>query len=232
MKNPVLSIWIDFISVFFPDLCAVCADSLIKGEEVICLKCLSDLPVTGYQNYPDNPVAKIFWGRVDVEFASSFCYFEKGNKIQALLHKLKYKDERDIGVYLGKIYGDVLLQVCALSGVDMILPVPLHSRRLKLRGYNQSEEIAKGMAKALNKDLELNNLFRIDDTGSQTRKNRYTRWENVRYAFGIKEPSRLEDKHILIVDDVVTTGATLEACCSVLSGIGGVKISIATIACA
>jgi ComF family protein len=232
MIRNISDLWNDFISLLFPRLCASCSDSLVKGEEILCLKCLSDLPLTGYENYNDNPVAKIFWGRADVEFASAFCFFEKGNKIQTLLHKLKYRGELEIGVFLGRIYGHDLLKQGKFDDIDIIVPVPLHSKKLKIRGFNQSEEIAKGISEAFQKELVTENLYRQQDTESQTRKGRFKRWENVEYAFGVKQPDRFVGKHILLIDDVVTTGATMEACCSALTEIEGVRVSIATVACA
>jgi ComF family protein len=232
MGKAISIMWSDFVSLLFPQLCVSCSDALVKGEEILCLKCLSDLPLTGYESYSDNPVAKIFWGRADVEFATAFCFFEKGNKIQVLLHKLKYKGDRGVGIFLGKLFGAELLDKSVFEDIDLIIPVPLHSRKKRIRGFNQSEEIAKGISEVLNKELNASNLLRIQNTESQTRKSRFVRWENVETAFEVKQPEIFIGKHILLIDDVVTTGATLEACCLAFSGIEEVKISIATVACA
>lgn len=232
MLGLISEIFDDFLSLLFPSLCAGCSEPLVKGEEILCLKCIADLPITGFESYMDNPVAKIFWGRVDIEFATTFCFFEKGNRIQAVLHKLKYKGDWEVGVFLGKYYANELIRGGKFDDIDIVVPVPLHPQKLKKRGYNQSEGIAKGMSETFNKAMEAGNLFRKQSTGTQTQKSRYGRWENVESAFGIKQPEMFTNKHLLLVDDIVTTGATLEACCSVLSEIEGVKISIATIACA
>jgi ComF family protein len=222
----------DLISLFYPRLCAGCNSPLIKGEEVLCLKCLADLPRTNYHLYEENPVYQIFIGRANIALATSFCRFDKGGRLQHLLHQLKYKGNREVGRKMGFLFGFDLIQNLLYQDIDAIIPVPLHPRKEKKRGFNQSVEICKGLSESMKRPLILGNLIRQVDTSSQTRKGRFERWENVSGIFRIKNGSLLSGKHLLLVDDVVTTGATLEACCAALLEITGVKVSIATLASA
>lgn len=226
----LISLFADFLALFYPRLCAGCQASLVRGEEVICLGCLMDLPKTGFEKMADNPVAKLFWGRADIQFATALCSFDKGGIMQHLMHQLKYKGSRETGETLGKVLGHDLMCTSSWSEIDLVVPVPLHPRRERERGYNQSAEIGRGVAKALGKPLVTGNLVRHRYSETQTRKGKYERWENVRELFRSRNPEILEGKHILLVDDVVTTGATLEACAKVLLKIQGVKVSIATLA--
>jgi len=159
-------------------------------------------------------------------------FFAKGGKVQHLLHLLKYKGKKEIGEYIGKIYGEDLKKSLFYSDIDVIIPVPLHPRRKRKRGYNQSEIFAKGLSESLVKPYDTRTLIRTYASETQTKKSRFRRWENVKEIFDLKDHQHLINKHILLVDDVVTTGATLEACASMLLKIPGVKVSIATIACA
>ncbi len=220
----------DFVSLIFPELCQACAKSLYRNEEVICADCLYHLPFTDFHLQPDNLVAQQFWGRVNVEAASALLYFSKGSRVQNLMHQLKYKNEPEIGVYLGKLAGKRLSENPLFASVDMIIPVPLHKQKLLKRGYNQSLSFAEGISKKLLLPVENNNLIRTMNTESQTKKSRTSRYENMKEVFAVKMSEKLTGKHILLVDDIITTGATLEACCTVLLDIPGVKISIAAIA--
>ena len=222
----------DLVALFYPRLCAGCNSSLVKGEDVLCLNCLADLPRTNYHLYFENPVFQQFIGRVRIEYATSFCRFDKGGRLQHLLHQLKYKGNRAVGHKLGLIFGYDLIQNAIYSNIDAIMPVPLHPKKEKKRGFNQSVEICKGLSQAMGRPLILGNLVREIHTDSQTRKGRFERWENVSGIFSVKNGATLTGKHLLLVDDVVTTGATLEACCIPLLKIPGVKVSIATLATA
>ena len=220
----------DFLSLFYPRLCAGCQTALVRGEEVICLGCLADLPKTGFEKVPVNPVAQLFWGRADIQLATAFCSFDKGGIMQHLMHQLKYKGSREIGNKLGRLLGTDLIRCTSYRDIDLLVPVPLHPKREHKRGYNQSVEIGKGMSEAMEKPLMLGNLIRNHYSTTQTNKGRFERWENVKELFSVREPELLEGKHLLLIDDVVTTGSTLEACAQVLLKVPGTKVSIATIA--
>jgi ComF family protein len=220
----------DFISLIFPNVCASCGKSLFKYESNICTYCIYHLPKTNYHLQPDNPIAKIFWGRVPIHSGAAFYGFNKGGNVQHLIHQLKYKGYKEIGYTVGKLYGDELKQSDDFNTVDVVIPVPLHAKKKKKRGYNQSDTFAQGLAKGMNADAKLDVLFRAFESESQTKKSRYRRWQNVESIFQLRDASDLAGKHILLVDDVITTGATLEACAQTLLQISNVKISIATIA--
>jgi len=227
-----MNLFDDLISLFYPRLCAGCNTALVKGEEVLCLHCLADLPRTNYHLFPENPVFQIFIGRVNIELATSFCRFDKGGRLQHLLHQLKYKGNGEVGLKMGILFGYDLIQSSSYQDIDAIIPVPLHPKKEKKRGYNQSAEICKGLAESMKRPVISGNLVREIHTSSQTRKGRFERWENVSGIFNVKNESSLTGKHLLLVDDVVTTGATLEACCEPLLKIPGVRVSIATLASA
>ena len=220
----------DFVSLLFPQLCVACNQSLVTGEELLCMDCRFNLPYTNFHLQPDNIVARQFWGKMKVEAAYALFYFVKGGNIQNMMPQFKYKGIKQIGNLMGYIAGEQLLENEIFQSVDYIIPVPLHAKRLRKRGYNQSACFADGLAEKLDAAVEINNLIRITATQTQTRKGRFARFENMREVFSVVDPSRLENKHILLVDDVVTTGSTLEACGIQLLKIPGVKLSIAAIA--
>lgn len=222
----------DLISLFYPRLCAGCSTPLVRGEEVLCLNCLADLPRTNYHLYQENPVFQIFIGRVNITLATSFCRFDKGGRLQHLLHQLKYKGNSEVGIKMGALFGNDLISNILYHDIDAIIPVPLHPKKEKKRGFNQSVEICKGLSEAMKRPVLSGNLVREIHTSSQTRKGRFERWENVSGIFSVKNTDLLTGKHLLLVDDVVTTGATLEACCEPLLKIPDVKVSIATLASA
>jgi ComF family protein len=220
----------DFISLIFPKVCASCRKSLYKNENSICLHCSYHLPKTNFHSDNENPVAKIFWGRTNIYAAASYYSFAKGGSVQQLIHQLKYRGQKDIGITIGKFYGHDLRRSDVFSTVEMIIPVPLHPKKQKKRGYNQSEFFARGLSETMKVNTDFRSLYRAYESGTQTRRSRFGRWQNVETVFCIKEAHSLEGKHILLVDDVITTGATLEACAQTLLRIPGVKVSIATIA--
>ena len=220
----------DFISLLFPQLCAACGASLVANEELICTDCHYSLPFTDFHLQPDNIVARQFWGKIKVEAAYSLYYFAKGGKVQSLMHHFKYKGMHRIGNLLGNIAGDQLRKNDIFNNVDLIIPVPLHKSRLKQRGYNQSACFADGLSAKLNVPVEEHNLVRIRATETQTHKSRFSRFENMQEVFYVENPDILIDRHVLLVDDVLTTGSTLEACGLQLLQIPGLKLSIATIA--
>lgn len=221
----------DFINLFFPRLCAACNEALLKNEAEICLSCIVNLPKTNYHINKENPLNKIFWGRIDIENVAAYYFFNKGNKVQHLLHQLKYKGAKQLGEKIGLLYGYELLNSPSFKDIDYIIPVPLHPKKLKKRGYNQSEWLANGLSQTLNVPCNTTLLYRKVDSATQTKKSRFNRWENVSEIFGVFDNVDINNKHILLVDDVITTGATIEACAKALKS-QNAKISVVTIACA
>lgn len=224
------NVWNDFVSLFFPVTCMACGKSLFKNENSICTWCSYHLPKSNFHLINDNPVAKIFWGRINIHAAAAFYTFNKGGRVQHLIHQLKYKGQQHVGVSLGKLYGYELRNSVDFKGIDIIIPVPLHSKKQRKRGYNQSTCFAQGLAETMGLTVNSTVLFRSAASETQTKKSRFTRWKNVERIFYTKNEEQLTDKHILLVDDVITTGATLEACAQALLKTQGVKVSIATIA--
>jgi len=225
--------WIsDFISLIYPRICICCGNSLWKHEKLICNACHFRLPRTRFHLDPDNPVSRVFYGRVRVESAAAYLLFNKGSKVQRIIHQLKYKGRKDVGVWLGEEYGQILKASPLFNGIDLIIPVPLHKKKLMQRGYNQSDQFAIGLSKALKVPVENKLLVRNRATSTQTRKGRYERWKNVEDLFSLVRPERITGARILLVDDVVTTGATLESCIMALQRAPGVKVSVAAIAAA
>lgn len=222
----------DFVSLFFPNLCCACGKPLVKGEEVICTYCSYYLPKTGYHLQRNNPLEKHFWGRVELERAAACYFFQKGSRIQQLIHALKYKGKTEVGIAIGKIYGQDLLQSADFSSVDLIVPVPLHQSKELQRTYNQADLFSEGLSLSMNKPWNKQALKRVTATQTQTHKSRFERWQNVGTVFRVGDPGQLTGKHILITDDVVTTGSTLEACAREILQLPQTKVSLATIACA
>jgi ComF family protein len=225
-----MSVFNDLLSLFFPQLCAGCGIPLVKGEDILCLNCLADLPKNNFTDGKENSFALTFLGRINYCYAISYYNFDKGGRVQHLLHQLKYKGRKDIGYKLGLMFGIELIQNPQFREIDTIIPVPLHPRKQRARGYNQSVEICRGISESMNRPVISGNLIRKVHTSSQTMKGRYERWKNVSGIFRVKNSNTLSGKHLLIVDDVVTTGATMEACCQPLLEIPGVKVSIAALA--
>lgn len=222
----------DFLALFFPTYCLTCSEPLVKGEKLVCTACCYDLPQTTYHQEPDNIVAQKLYGRIPIRYAMALYKFRKAGKVQALLHYLKYKHKPTIGKWLGRKYGTILKEVYLDKSFDLIVPVPLHSSKLRQRGYNQSDYFAQGLAEVLNIPWSNQCLQRTRATPTQTRKNQLERFKNVENAFYIADVAGVCEKRLLLVDDVITTGATLEACSIVLLAAGSREISIATIAVA
>ncbi|OCX50743.1 amidophosphoribosyltransferase [Mucilaginibacter sp. PPCGB 2223] len=220
----------DFIALIFPQLCQACGNNLITGEELICTACQYDLPYTNFHQQADNVVARQFWGRIDLQSAYVLLYFSKGGRVQNMMHQLKYRNTPKIGNRLGEIAGKQLVTAACYNDIDIIIPVPLHPRKLKQRGYNQSAQFAEGLAQKLNKPVDTVNLIRLKHTDTQTKKSRFLRYENMKDVFGVCNAEQLAGKHILLVDDIITTGSTLEACGLELLKIPGVRVSVAAIA--
>ena len=222
----------DLISLVFPTNCLACGENLVQGEDIICLSCLYHIPKTNNQFNAENETARRFWGKVPVVQACAFYLFEKGSVMQKLLHALKYKGRKDIGIMLGKEIGQALKNSNQFTDIDLIIPVPLHKKRLAKRGYNQSACFGEGLASILEKPLDTQTLYRAIENPTQTKKGVYERWENACGIFQLTKPEQLANKHILLLDDVITTGSTLEACAQTLLLAKGTKVSILTIAVA
>ena len=230
MKQNRISVYINgFWALLFPDICKKCGHQLFGKEEFLCRKCISNLPKTGFEKINNNPVSQSFWGKVQVVHAFAVFYFRKDETLRKLLHLLKYKRNSKVGLFLGKLAGKIVADKLKELSVDYLVPVPLHPKRLKTRGYNQCELIANGISETTNIPVMTNVLIRDIYNVSQTKKGRFERWENVEGIFKLTNPELFENKHILIIDDIITTGSTLEACCNTLLAAKNVKISIMTI---
>ena len=222
----------DFLELFFPNYCLTCSEPLVKGEDLVCTACCYDLPQTTYHQELDNLVAQKLYGRVPIRYAMALYKFRKAGKVQTLLHYLKYKHKPRVGKVLGRRYGTILKEAYLDKSFDLIVPVPLHSSRLRQRGYNQSDYFAQGLAEVLHIPWSNQCVKRTRATPTQTRKNQLERFKNVEDAFYVTDAAVVCEKRLLVVDDVITTGATLEACSTALLAVGSREISVATIAVA
>lgn len=219
--------------IAFPNNCLSCQKSLLSHETTLCESCVDSFPATHYYQQKENPVTQLFWGRAEVEHAAALYYVNKHNSIHDLIHQLKYFQKTELGLYFGKIAAAKIREKSSVfTDIDCIVPVPLHWKREKIRGYNQSLYFAKGISEVVNIPIEEKALIREKENISQTRKNKYERWENVETIFNIVKPENISGKHILLVDDVITTGATVEACVHALKKAENVKVSVLTIATA
>ena len=230
IKQTILEYLSDFVALIYPQICAGCGKSLYKAEGIICTLCRYQLPQTNFHLEADNPVSRAFWGRTNITAATAFYYFQKKSKVQELVHALKYRNRTEVGTTIGEWIGAALTESHNFNGIDTIVPVPLHPRRLRTRGYNQSDFIAAGISKAIKVPIINKVLIRSSYTGTQTKLGKFNRWENVKEIFQLKDPEAIKGKHILLVDDVITTGATLEACANVLLQIPQTKVSVAAMA--
>ncbi len=218
--------------VIFPHLCLSCGKDTIPSEEILCLNCTYNLPISKQHLYKENRFTDRFWGRIEIKSAGAYIYYKKKGSTQKLLSKLKYQGYWQIGHELGIRYGRILKNAALFSGIDYIIPIPLHPSKLKKRGFNQSEVFAKGLSIEMDTPINTNWLIRTKETPTQTTKTRMERFNNVADAFHILSPKSLQGKHILLVDDVLTTGATLEAAGRMILAIPNTKLSMACIAMA
>lgn len=217
-------------NLFYPNLCAGCDLELVGNEKLVCLNCLSTLPKTNFHLKKVNEIEQKFWGKSKIEHATAFYYFNAESRIHHIMHALKYGKQTEIGNLLGQKMGIDLLYAEWIKDIDYIIPIPLSKEKFRKRGYNQSEFIAQGISNVTNIPVHLNNLVRIKNTKTQTKLNSLERFENVKDAFEIIDKTIFENKHILLIDDVLTTGATIESCAKSISTIQSCKISIATLA--
>ncbi|MDR2971422.1 MAG: ComF family protein [Bacteroidales bacterium] len=220
------------LNFFYPRICISCGNVLLPQEQFFCLHCLYNFPETRYHEFDDSPLSQLFLGRVKVENVGAFLFYKKGNQTQKILHQLKYHGVKEVGEFLGNIYGTQLINREKWKTIEMILPIPLHKKKEKKRGYNQSEWIAKGLSAGMQIPYHTNLLLRTEFTETQTKKNRFHRWENVKEVFHLTDFNALANKHVLLCDDVLTTGATLEAAIQKLLAVPSVKVSVATLATA
>jgi ComF family protein len=202
----------------------------MRNESLICTECYVVIPRTNYHNIVDNPVAQLFWGRCLIEKAAAFSYYTKGSRIRNLIHNLKYRGVKEIGYELGRIYGLSLKTSGFTDDIDLIIPVPLHPGKKRIRGFNQSETISKGIGDAACLPVDIKSLCRARVSETQTKRSRYERWTNVEGIFQVVDPHLIIGKHVLLVDDVITTGSTIESCTNELVKIEGVKVSVVALA--
>ncbi len=234
MLAPLTNIFADFISLLFPQECLACEELLARSEKSICTDCRINLPYTNSHLLANtqNELLQRFYNKVPLKHAFAYLYFARSGRVQKLLHALKYQGHEEVGKTLGNWYAAELKENHLNTQWDLIIPVPLHAQKLKKRGYNQSDSFAAGLAQSLEIKWSPDILKRTADTSTQTKKSRLERWENVGQLFRVVDPLAVEHKRVLLVDDVMTTGATLEACALVLLEAGAQEVSVAAIAAA
>lgn len=231
-KNKVEDWLFALLHLFFPRTCVVCHTPLIEGEECICTRCNLELPRTQYHLRKENPVEHLFWGKFPLERATAYFFYQKGSDYRKVLHQLKYNGRKEVGAVMGRYLAAELQPDGFFQGIDVLIPVPLHPSKQKARGYNQSEWLAKGISQVTGIPLDTDSVLREKSTETQTRKSVYERWENVEGIFRLRHPNNLAGKHVLIVDDVLTTGSTLTACADAVCATKGVCISVLALAMA
>lgn len=218
-----------FLHILFPHVCTGCGNDILNSETLLCMRCIDAMPETNFESHPNNPVEKLFWGRLPLSKATGQFYFTKESLMQHLMHQFKYKTNRELGLQLGRVMGEQLLKSGRFDDIDALIPLPLFPVKEKRRGYNQATILCKGMAEVLNIEVLDHVVIRPQHTETQTKKGRIERWKNMEGKFILSIPEAIHNKHILLVDDVVTTGATLEACGNELLKASNVQLSIATL---
>ncbi|MDC0584156.1 ComF family protein [Bacteroidales bacterium] len=227
----IKSVFNNISDIIYPECCIICNALLIDNEKHLCKNCLANLPYTQYHNDVENITEQSFWGRINPYAATSLLRFYKKGITQEIIHHIKYKKGKSLGKFMGCQFAEQLLN-SRFASIDYIIPVPLHRKKQISRGYNQVEEIAKGMTGILNAPILTNILYRVKQSGSQTLRHRFQRYENVKDLYDIKNLNLLDHKHILLLDDVITTGATIEVCFNLLHKNTSCKISVASLAMA
>lgn len=218
------------LNLFFPKVCRGCEEELIAGEEIICVSCRHNLPLACFHRNRSEEMHKKFYGRIALTNATALLYFEKKGLAQKFIHGLKYKGEQKIGEVFGQWLGEEIALLESYQHIDAVVPVPLHKNKLRKRGYNQVTPFAKALAEKLQCDLIEDVLIKVTPTASQVFKERFSRFFSSEEVFRSQNLEKIEGKHLLLVDDVITTGATLEACANQLLKANDVELSIATIA--
>ena len=215
------------LHLLFPHVCSGCGSDLLSEDSMLCLHCIDAMPETNFELYPNNPVEKNFWGRLPLAGATAQFYFTKESLMQHLMHQFKYKGNKELGLQFGRMMGDQLQRSHRFE-VDALIPLPLFPAKEKRRGYNQATILCKGMAENIQAPVLEDVIIRPQHTETQTKKGRVERWKNMEGKFVLVKPDAICNKHLLLIDDVVTTGATLEACGNELLKAGNVRLSIAT----
>ena len=216
------------LHILFPHVCDGCGSDLIDEESCLCMKCIAEMPETNFHLHANNPVEKIFWGRLPITNATAQYYFTKESLMQRLMHQLKYKGNKELGKQLGRLMGYELRKTNRFNTVDFLVPLPLFPAKEKRRGYNQATVLCEGIAEAMNTEIAKDVVVRTQYTETQTRKGRIDRWQNIEGKFELLKPQKIRNKKILLVDDVITTGATLEACAHEVLKVSS-NLSIATL---
>lgn len=220
----------DLLHLFYPHNCEGCGSDILYDNQFLCARCMHHLPETGFFLKPFNPVEKLFYGRSDIRHAAATYYFTKDSLLQHLLIQLKYKSNQEAGYFLGRMIGQACMRSKRFMDIDALVPLPLNHKKEQIRGYNQAALICEGIHEVWPKPVYKNALTRTRFTETQTKQNRVSRWQNMEGVFAVTHPPDLENKHILLVDDVITTGATLEACGSSILDVNGTALSIAAAA--
>jgi ComF family protein len=226
-----LKIYVDaFVTLFYPRSCHACYAKQIDGNEMICMECLQKLPYTNFESIKENLTEKLFWGRISTSFACSIFYFEKENILQNIIHQIKYRNEKKLGIFMGKLIGLKINDLIKAHNIDFMIPMPIHPKKEKKRGYNQATLLCIGIKEITKLEYIENAIIKIQQTETQTKKSRIERWLNVEQVFYAPNPKMILGKNILIIDDVITTGASSEACGQILLEHGANSISICGLA--
>jgi len=216
------------LHLLFPHICDSCGSDIIDEASNLCMKCIAEMPQTNFHLHANNPIEKIFWGRLPIINATAQYYFVKESMMQHLMHQLKYKGNKELGKQLGRLMGHDLKKASRFNSIDLLVPLPLFPSKEKRRGYNQATILCEGIAEVMNVEISRDAIIRTQFTETQTRKGRLERWQNMEGKFHLMNPEKIRNKNILLVDDVITTGATLEACGHELLQ-ASLKLSIATL---
>lgn len=223
--------WCDaLVHVFYPSLCFGCNNELIQGDQFLCLQCQTELGRTQFEGIRNNPVEKLFWGRADIQFAASSYYYIDKTPLQQIIHQIKYREEKELGIHMGELMGIHGSSLFNEFKTDLCIPMPLHPKKEYKRGYNQATLLCEGMYKQTGIAYNEKALVRNENTRTQTRKSRIERWGNVASVFDVNEPSIIKDRHVVLVDDVITTGASAEACVHTLMQHGAKTVGVYSLA--
>lgn len=226
MLSPIKKYLNHFSHLFYPHNCEGCGSDILFDDQFLCAKCVHALPETHFFNKQNNPVEKLFYGRMNIQHAGAAFYFTKDSMLQHILIQLKYRNNKEAGYFLGRMMGHVLSKSERFADVDMLVALPLNPKKEFQRGYNQAMLICEGISEAWKIPVCQDAVTRIRFTETQTQQNRVSRWQNMEGVFAVTRPATLTNRHILLIDDVITTGATLEACGAALLEIPGVSLSI------
>ncbi len=227
----VIKAWYEaLVHVFYPSLCYGCNNELIQGDQYICLQCQTEMGRTYFESIRDNPVEKLFWGRADIQCAASTFYYIDKTPLQQIVHQIKYRQEKELGIHMGEIMGIHGTEFFTECKTDLCIPMPLHPKKEYKRGYNQASLLCEGIFKQTGIPYNEKALVRNENTRTQTKKSRIERWKNVASVFDVIEPSIINDKHVVVVDDVITTGASTEACVNTLMQHGAKTVGIYSLA--